>query len=77
MKTEPTILWNPNHSNSYETTNSVSFQKTNTPKPKHHKEQYADQLWYLGYEDKDMLYRRQKLLAPLSVAPRLDVDGYF
>ncbi|KAI8894567.1 hypothetical protein BC833DRAFT_623841 [Globomyces pollinis-pini] len=35
----------------------------------------VDHIWALGFEDTHLLYRRKKLLAPLSVIPQKEVDG--
>ncbi|KAI8929151.1 hypothetical protein BC831DRAFT_19244 [Entophlyctis helioformis] len=34
-----------------------------------------DHVWFLGYENADLLYRRKRLLDPLTVEPRTSVDG--
>ncbi|KAJ3302942.1 hypothetical protein HDV03_004454 [Kappamyces sp. JEL0829] len=72
-----TSLWNAGEKLSYETTQKSSyFDKSKVLKYRSlAKETYEDKLWFLGFEDYDMLYRRKKLLSPLSVRARKDIDG--
>ena len=64
---------------SYETTHGHFF--ADKTKLVHHERKinmlHFDQLWLLGYEDVDMLYRRKRMLEPLDIVPRKELDGYF
>ncbi|KAJ3351906.1 hypothetical protein HDU91_006079 [Kappamyces sp. JEL0680] len=57
-----TSLWNAGEKLSYETTQKSSyFDKSKVLKYRSlAKETYEDKLWFLGFEDYDMLYRRKK-----------------
>ncbi|KAJ3321368.1 hypothetical protein HDV06_004353 [Boothiomyces sp. JEL0866] len=76
---EATGLWDYDHSYKfpYETTHSTSFvDKTFILKDRQSPiRDYSDQIWYLGYEDTDMIYRRKKLLSPINLKNNPKIDG--
>jgi hypothetical protein len=61
MRQKPTVLWNA-EKDDYTTTNQQFFTDKSPAFAILNKPEYKDDLWYWGYDDHQMITRRQEYL---------------
>eukprot|EP00842_Homolaphlyctis_polyrhiza_P000413 jgi/Hompol1/1372/HPOL_005582-RA len=75
--TETPSVWESGFKSTFVSTNQADFTDKSKEVARRHRHgiELRDHVWFLGFEDADVLYRRKRFLEPTSVSQRKEVDS--